>query len=122
MDQILNILRTLFVALIAFVIIFASYFFIVLDGDESKLSFGGSEDMGTASTLQSTVNLTEREIDLNNYLKDLESVRLDVSFFESIAFKSLKGQREKLPALEAGRRYPFQPLNTGTSVSTEEDE
>ncbi len=112
MNAVLNIFKTLFVAVIAFVVIFASYFFIVLGGDETKLFFSGvSEEQAPVR------NLTETERNLSKYLNELEDVELDVNFYlsttspTSIAFDGLKDFKKEIPTLESGRKNPFEPVD-----------
>ncbi len=114
MNTVLNILKTLFVVIITFVVIFASYFFIVLNGDDTRLSFRGISE-GQVLSLQG--KLTDAELELSEYLNELKDVKLDVNFYlsttssVSIAFDNLESFKKGTPKLKSGRVNPFEPIN-----------
>lgn len=113
MNKALNILKILSVAIVAFVIIFASYFFILLKGDETKIL---SNNAPKEQEIQRSLTETDRK--LSQYLTELANVELDVDFYlsttnpVSIAFDELvKKFKREIPTLEAGRKNPFEPLD-----------
>jgi predicted glycosyltransferase involved in capsule biosynthesis len=106
MNTILNFLKLFFIAVVSAVILFSSYFFIFLGGDDSKLSFLGVTSPEAATVTTSAVLADQ----LNAYLEELKSVEIDTDFFQSPEFRGLENFKRGLPTLQAGRANPFEPI------------
>ncbi|MCK5096260.1 MAG: hypothetical protein KAR24_02810 [Candidatus Pacebacteria bacterium] len=104
-----NIFKTTLIVLIVLIFLSASYFFVAIDGDESKLPawIRGSSSSSTAVVLNPLTDDMVKELEI--YQTELESVDLTLDFFTSdnSAFTKLKKFKEELPELPLGRNNPF---------------
>jgi beta-lactamase regulating signal transducer with metallopeptidase domain len=97
--MVIQIVKNILAILILVVFILASYFFLVLQGDTTKLPWA------TETQEEKSMVVVEK---LSTELSKLETVTINASFFESPEFLGLvKNFYEPLPELTGEKANPF---------------